>query len=213
MDKGFKNIDDYILSFPKDVQIYLEQIRTTVRNAAPNAEEAMTYGMPTFKLHGNLVHFAAYKNHIGFYPTPTGLTKFKDEIEKYKHSKGAVQFPIDKKPPLDLIARIVKYRVGVNIANADSKKVLKTCKNGHQFYKSTDCPTCPICEKANKSDAGIFVGLSAPAIRALENNGIKTIKQLAKFSEKEVLSFHGMGATGIIKLKQILKAEGLSFRI
>jgi uncharacterized protein YdhG (YjbR/CyaY superfamily) len=213
MEKEFKNIDDYILSFPKDVQISLTLIRSTIRKAAPKAEEAMSYGMPTFKLHGNLVHFAAYKNHIGFYPAPSALTHFKDEIEKYKHSKGAVQFPINKKPPLNLIARIVKFRVSVNEAKANGKKVLKTCKNGHQFYKSTDCPTCPICEKANKSAAGVFAGLSAPAIRALENSGIKTIKQLTKLTEKEVLACHGMGAAGIIKLKQILKSAGLSFKI
>jgi len=117
MEKGFTNIDDYIQSFPKDVQVYLELIRTTIRKAAPKAEEAMSYGMPTFKLFGNLVHFAAYKNHIGFYPAPLGLTAFKKEIEKYKHSKGAVQFPIDKKPTLDLIARIVKYRISMKEAN------------------------------------------------------------------------------------------------
>ncbi|MCB0489936.1 MAG: DUF1801 domain-containing protein [Cyclobacteriaceae bacterium] len=111
-----ENIDDYILQFPKEVQKLLKQIRSTIKKAAPKAEEAMKYGIPTFVLNGNLVHFAAYKSHIGFYPAPSGLLAFKKEIAKFKSSKGAVQFPIAESLPLDLVTRIVKFRVGENSA-------------------------------------------------------------------------------------------------
>ncbi|MBL7842791.1 MAG: DUF1801 domain-containing protein [Cyclobacteriaceae bacterium] len=120
--KDFKDIDSYILIFPKDVQILLQQLRETIRKAAPQAEEAIRYQMPTFKMEGNLVHFAAYKNHIGFYPAPSGLLAFQKEISKYKHSKGAVQFPLDKPLPLGLITKIVKYRVKKNLEKLKSKK-------------------------------------------------------------------------------------------
>lgn len=112
----FQNIDEYISLFPKDVQVMLESLRQTIRKAAPTAEEVISYQMPTFKLNGNLVHFAAYKNHVGFYPTPTGIEAFKKELTKYKSSKGAVQFPIDEKLPLGLITKIVKYRVKENLS-------------------------------------------------------------------------------------------------
>ncbi|MFH1197876.1 MAG: DUF1801 domain-containing protein [bacterium] len=111
-----QSIDEYIIMFPKEIQTKLESLRQTIRKAAPEAEEAISYQMPTFKLNGNLVHFAAYKNHIGFYPTPSGIEAFKKELSIYKSSKGAVQFPIDKKLPLDLVSKIVKYRVKENLA-------------------------------------------------------------------------------------------------
>lgn len=115
MKSGFENIDSYIQTFPKDVQALLQQLRETIQKAAPQAEEAISYQMPTFTLNGNLVHFAAYKKHIGFYPAPSGLTEFQEEISKYKHSKGAVQFPLDQPLPLGLIKRIVKFRMRENL--------------------------------------------------------------------------------------------------
>jgi uncharacterized protein YdhG (YjbR/CyaY superfamily) len=115
-DKTIPNdIDEYIAGFPPDVREILEQVRATVRAAAPDAVEKMSYRMPTFYLHGNLVHFAAFKNHIGFYPTPTGIRKFEDELAAYKGGKGSVQFPLDKPMPLDLIREIVEYRVQENL--------------------------------------------------------------------------------------------------
>ena len=105
------NIDEYIAGFPKDVQKILEQIRTTVKQAAPEAEETISYAMPAFKLQGNLVYFAAFKNHIGFYPTPSGIESFKKELSVYEGAKGSVKFPIDKPLPFDLISEIVKFRV------------------------------------------------------------------------------------------------------
>jgi len=107
----FRNIDEYIAGFPENVRDILEELRQVIRQAAPQAEEAMRYGIPTFRLNGNLVHFAAFKNHIGFYPTPSAIETFKEELSPYKQAKGSVQFPIDKPMPYDLIQRIVKYRV------------------------------------------------------------------------------------------------------
>ena len=112
----FQTIDEYISLFPKDVQILLESMRQTIRKAAPKAEEVISYQMPAFKQNGVLVYFAAFKNHIGFYPTSSGIAAFKEEISKYKNSKGAVQFPLDKKLPLGLITKIVQYRVKEDLA-------------------------------------------------------------------------------------------------
>jgi len=106
-----KNIDEYIGGFSKDVQTILEQIRATIKAAAPDAEEAIRYAIPTFTLKGNLVHFAAFKNHIGFYPAPTGMEAFQKELSGYKSGKGSVQFPLDEPMPLDLITKIVHFRV------------------------------------------------------------------------------------------------------
>ena len=113
----YKTIDEYIRTFPEDVQSILEKIRRTIREAAPGAVEAISYQMPTFKLNGrNLVHFAAFKSHIGFYPIPSGIEAFKEELSPYKQGKGSVQFPLDKPIPYDLVERIVKYRVKENLA-------------------------------------------------------------------------------------------------
>lgn len=116
-----KNIDEYIAGFPDNIQEILEKIRKTIREAAPDSEEAISYQMPTFRLYGNLVHFAAFKNHIGFYPTPTGTEKFQKELSAYKGAKGSVQFPLDKPIPYDLIRDIVRFRVGENMEKAVGK--------------------------------------------------------------------------------------------
>ncbi len=109
-----KTIDDYIKGFPQDVREILEKIRMTIRKAAPDAEETIKYQIPTFTLKGNLVHFAAFKKHIGFYPAPTGIEKFKDELSVYEGAKGSVKFPWDKPIPFALISKIVKFRVKEN---------------------------------------------------------------------------------------------------
>ena len=116
-----KNIDEYIAGFPPEIQEKLEKIRATIRKAAPKAEEAISYMMPTFKLHGNLVHFAAFKNHIGFYPAPSGIEEFREELSAYEGSKGAIRFPLDKPLPLALIGKIVKFRVKKNLEKAAAK--------------------------------------------------------------------------------------------
>lgn len=120
-----ENIDDYIAGFPEDIQQILEKIRATIKNAAPEAEETIKYRMPTFTLKGNLVHFAAFKNHIGFYPAPTGIESFRKELSAYKGAKGSVQFPLDKPLPLSLITKIVRYRVEENLKKAKQKGNLK----------------------------------------------------------------------------------------
>lgn len=107
-------IDEYIQNFPDNVQQLLQSVRKTIRDAAPEAEETINYQIPTFKLNGNLVHFAGYKKHIGFYPAPSGITAFADELAEYESAKGSVKFPIEKPIPLDLISRIVKFRVSEN---------------------------------------------------------------------------------------------------
>lgn len=109
-------IDEYIAGFPEEIRAKLHQMRATIHAAAPQATEKISYQMPTFYLNGNLVHFAAFKNHIGFYPTPDGIDTFQDELSKYKGAKGSVQFPIDEPLPLDLVRRIVEYRVEQNRA-------------------------------------------------------------------------------------------------
>jgi uncharacterized protein YdhG (YjbR/CyaY superfamily) len=120
--KAPETIDEYIAGFPADIQVILQKIRKTIKDAAPDAQEAISYQMPTFKLHGNLVHFAGYKNHIGFYPVPSGIEKFKAELSVYKQGKGSVQFPLDQPIPYDLISRIVKFRVEENMNKAAGKK-------------------------------------------------------------------------------------------
>ena len=113
--KDYRSIDDYIKSFPEDIRERLSAMRTAIRRVAPGAQEKISYQMPTFYLNGNLVHFAAYAKHIGFYPTPGGIAKFKKELSKYKNAKGSVQFPLEEPLPIGLIQRIVKYRVEENL--------------------------------------------------------------------------------------------------
>jgi uncharacterized protein YdhG (YjbR/CyaY superfamily) len=117
MRKQFQTIDEYINAFPRRIQVILADIRQAIRTAAPAAIETISYQMPTLKLNGNLVHFAAYKNHIGFYPAPSGIKAFKRELLPYKWSKGAVQFPLDRPIPYDLIKKIVVFRVSENLKN------------------------------------------------------------------------------------------------
>ena len=121
MEKS-STIDAYIASFPEDVQALLQQVRATIQKAAPEATETINYGIPTFKLHGNLVHFAAFKAHIGFYPAPTGLAAFQEALAPYKQGKGSVQFPFSQPLPLDLIVQIVHYRVEENQRKASTKQ-------------------------------------------------------------------------------------------
>jgi uncharacterized protein YdhG (YjbR/CyaY superfamily) len=113
--KHFETMDEYIKTFPEDVQEILEKMRRTIRKAAPEAEEAISYQMPTFKLNGNLVYFVAFKKHIGFFPTARGIEAFKKELSTYKTSRGTVQFPLEKPIPYDLVTRIVLFRRKENL--------------------------------------------------------------------------------------------------
>jgi uncharacterized protein YdhG (YjbR/CyaY superfamily) len=115
--KQLKTIDEYIAAFPKEVQDVLEKIRSAIRESAPKAEEAISYGIPAFRLNGSRgsVYFAGWKNHIGFYPTPSGIEAFKKELAPFKQEKGSVQFPLDKPIPYDLVKKIVRYKVTENL--------------------------------------------------------------------------------------------------
>lgn len=117
-----KNIDSFISTYPKETQKILEQLRQVIKKVAPGAKETICYGIPTFTFHGNLVHFSAFKTHIGFYPTPSGIEAFKKELSIYKSAKGSVQFPLDKPLPLSLIANIVAFRVKENLKKSKIKK-------------------------------------------------------------------------------------------
>lgn len=122
-------IDEYIATFPKKTQLFLQQIRTTIQKAAPKAIEVISYGMPAFKLNGILVYFAGYQNHIGFYAAPIAHEAFKKEFSIYKTGKGSVQFPLDSAMPLGLITKVVKYRVKQNLEKELSKTKKKSTKN------------------------------------------------------------------------------------
>ena len=128
MNNAPKDIDSYIASFPADVQQLLQDIRATIAKAAPKATEDIKYAMPTFVHHGNLVHFAGYAHHIGFYPAPSGIENFEEELKKYKTSKGAIQFPLDKPIPRKLVTAIVKFRLQENERKAAEKAMAKKKK-------------------------------------------------------------------------------------
>jgi len=127
--KTTSKIDLYISGFPKKTQVLLKQLRKSIQEVLPEAEEVISYGIPTYKLHGNVVHFAAYSNHIGFYPAPSGINAFKNELSTYKSAKGSVQFPIDQPLPLALIKTITAFRADENTKKALLKQNLRTSKN------------------------------------------------------------------------------------
>lgn len=117
-----RNIDEYIVEFPLQVRVLLEEVRATIHKAAPDAEEAISYQLAAFKLHGNLVYFGAFKNHLGFYPTASGIENFKHELSAYEWSKGSIKFPFDKPIPHQLITKIVKFRIKENKTKVAAKK-------------------------------------------------------------------------------------------
>jgi uncharacterized protein YdhG (YjbR/CyaY superfamily) len=187
MDK-VKDIESYIAAQHDKAKVLLQKLRQTIKKAAPEAVEVISYNMPAFKYHGMLVYYAGYKNHIGFYPTSAGIKIFADELSNYKWSKGTIQFPIDQPLPIDLITRIVKFRAKENLEKAEMKKMIKLGPND------------------------FLSDLPAPARRALESEGITTLKKLSKFSEKDLLKLHGIGPGSIPKLKSALENNGLSFK-
>ena len=193
-----QNIDEYIADFPPDIQEILQKIRVTIKKAAPTAEETMKYHMPTFMLKGNLVYFAVYKKHIGVYPMPAGTEKFQKELAVYEGAKSTVRFPLDQPIPFGLISKIVNLRVKENLARAEAK--------GKRSLQKTAQPS----RRRQQNDD--FSLLAAPARRALEREGIVTLRQLSQYSEGEILQLHGMGPSTIPKLRSALKAKGLTFR-
>ena len=129
------NIDAYKAGFSKEIQAMLEQLRTTIHKAAPEAEEVISYNIPTFKLKGILVHFGAFKNHIGFYPTSSATKIFEKELSAYDGGKGTVRFPVDKPLPLALIKKIVQFRVMENLEKASIKNMAKKLAKVNSFRK------------------------------------------------------------------------------
>jgi uncharacterized protein YdhG (YjbR/CyaY superfamily) len=121
MNTKFQTVEEYIATFPPKTKKFLKDLRATIKQAAPLAEEAISYNMPAFKLHGMLIWYAGYKEHIGLYPKTTVIQTFKKDLEGYKLSKGTIQFPLDQPLPLDLITRIVKYRIKENLEAAKTK--------------------------------------------------------------------------------------------
>lgn len=212
MKTNFSDVETYINSFPEATGKLLQELRTAIKEAAPEAREMIKYAMPTYIQEGNLVHFAAYKNHIGFYATPTGHSAFEKELSSYKRGKGSVQFPIDQPLPLKLIREIVRFRVLANKDNAGLKKTWRTCNKGHQYDKSSNCPVCPICAKERASSESFLSLLGAPARRALENEGINTEAALSQYTEEQILRLHGLGKSSLPILREVLAKSGLHFR-
>lgn len=124
--KDFESIDAYIQSCPEKQQGLLQEMKSVISNAAPEATESINYGMPTFRLNGNLVHFASAKNHLGFYPGPSAIVAFKDELTTYKTSKGAIQFHLDRSLPVDLITAIVQFRIKEQQKQTKVKSTIKS---------------------------------------------------------------------------------------
>jgi uncharacterized protein YdhG (YjbR/CyaY superfamily) len=205
-------IDDYIASFPISTQKLLKQIRDTVAKAAPNASESIKYAMPTFEYFGNLVHFAAYKNHIGFYPSPSGLMAFQQEINAYPNSKGAVKFPLGKPLPLSLISKIVKFRLLEN-ENKAKQKQKKSNKKNHLLYQDDHSDAAAIINKKSTSKEKFMQVLPTSAQRALRNKKIISLQILANYTEQEVLLLNGVSQTSMFKLKAALSEVQLSFKI
>ena len=118
----FKTVDEYISTFPASTKTILKELRKTIKQAAPQAEELINYNMPAFTFHGRLVYYAAYKKHIGLYPIPSAIRAFQKDLSDYKTSKGAIQFPLDRPIPFGLITKIVKFRVKENLEKGKTKK-------------------------------------------------------------------------------------------
>ncbi len=210
-----ETIDAYIRAFPDDVQRLLKAMRQAIKKVVPKETgEKIGYGIPTFTFHGNLVHFGGFKDHVSFFPGSGPIKVFQKELSSYVTSKGTIQFPLDKPLPLKLIENIVRLRVQENMGKGKKKGIKKVCSRGHVFYKSSDCPVCPKCwsgyyRKRTQSD--FPEKISAPALRALLNAKITKLSNLAKFTEKEISEFHGMGPKALGQLKVEMKKRKLAF--
>lgn len=207
-----KDIDAFISGAPSASRVKLTELRTLLKKLVPEAEETIAYGIPTLRLNGNLVHFSGYRHHIGFYPGADAIAYFKQEIAQYPSAKGSVQFPLDEPLPVQLITRMVQFRVKQQMTKSKPQKgTKKICPQGHAFLKTSDCPTCPVCEKLKKPQSGLYAHLSAPARRALENGGIHEIKDFSKYTKSEVLAMHGIGMRAIQTIEKLMAGEGIQF--
>lgn len=193
--QNFADTDSYIAAQSAELRDRLELIRKCIRVAAPQAEECISYGMPAFKYKGPLVYFAAFKNHIGFFPTGSGVRNFVEELAGYNYSKGTIQLPHNKPIPVALIKKIIKFRVSEN----DAKAVMKHMK--------------PLSASTTSKTRTVLVsGISAPAQRALEAAGIRTLKGLSKWTDVQLLKLHGIGPKAIPIIRDVLRASGLDLK-
>lgn len=179
----YTTIDEYLSNFENPHLKLLKQMRKIIQKAAPDATECIKYGMPTYVLHSNLVHFAGNLHHIGFYPTPAPIVHFADALKPYVCSKGAIQFPIDQPLPEKLISQIVAFRV-----DACLKKAKPSVKES------------------------VFNKLAAPAQRALAAEKITTLKKLASYKEETIKNLHGMGPAAMKQLITLLQENGMAFK-
>ncbi|MEZ4657833.1 MAG: DUF1801 domain-containing protein [Caldilineaceae bacterium] len=192
-------IDEYIAGFPSEIQQILEQIRHTIRQAAPDAKEVISYRMPAFAQHGVLVFFAAFKAHIGLYPPVTGDEELIKEAALYAGPKGNLRFPLDQPIPYDLISRIVRFRVVEHLAKAAAKQSQK--KSAPKKAKASPKQVAAPWPK----------GVAAPAQRALAAAGYTHLEQLTAATESELAALHGMGPKALAVLRAALLEKGLTF--
>jgi uncharacterized protein YdhG (YjbR/CyaY superfamily) len=199
----------YIANCPPQTQEKLHQLRKFILSTIPEAEEVISYKMPAYKYHGMLIYFAGYEKHIGFYPTGSGIKHFEAFLGDYKFSKGTIQFKLDQDLPFDLIEQIIAFRVAENLNKAQKKK-LHTCVNGHNFKKSSECRTCPICEEERKLANPFLEKFSAPARRALEKEGINTLEKLANYKPEQLLQLHEFGPSSLKVIEELLNTNKTS---
>lgn len=199
------NIDEYFAGFPKDIQRILKQIRATIKKAAPDAKETISYAMPAFRLNKGYLFTLRLSNNIsGFTLYHQGIKNFQKKTFTLHIWKRINSISAELANAFKFNNQIVKFRIKETLEKAERKKTLRTCKNGHKYYKSSDFPTCTICEQERKPQDSFLSLLSAPARRSLENNGITTLERLSKWSEKEILKFYGLGKGSLPKLSEAL---------
>jgi uncharacterized protein YdhG (YjbR/CyaY superfamily) len=186
MDSSAAAVDHYLSTFPPQVQLLLEQIRATIRQQVPGAQEKMSYGIAAFFMDGQpVLYYAGFKKHVSVYPVPREHEDFKAELAAYQGGRGTAQFPLDQPLPLDLIARLAQFWLRENQEKLPKKR---------------------------QQQQGAFAALPAPARRALEARGITHPQQLAELTEPELLALHGMGKVALAKLREILSAHHLDFK-
>ncbi|MBX7094732.1 MAG: DUF1801 domain-containing protein [Flavobacteriales bacterium] len=200
-------IRNYIDRHPEPAASMMIELDQLISKLIPDAERKLSYGMPAYRSSENLVYFAAFKHHIGFFPTSKPIEHFKEELSDYKTSKGTIQFPFGKKIPAALIRKIVLFRITTVKEKNKSTATIITCKKGHTYTKTSDCRTCPKCEAENKNTNCFVPGLSAPAWRALQAAGIKNKNELKKFGIARLNKLHGVGPQALKLVEEFLKAK------
>ena len=193
------NIDGFIRCFPTSIQKKLDQIRKAVRKMAPQATEAISYGIPTFRLNGVLLHFSAYDTHIGFYPGPGAIDAFGEACKPYRTGKGTLQFSLTGPLPMGLIRDIIRYRIEQQKLKSKKKEIV--CAKGHRFIRTSSCRACPKCADHTKKTDGYPKSLAAPARRALAAAGIRKPSDLNGWTMEDLSLLHGIGPNALAVLR------------